>query len=62
MALLIAAQKPIVVKIVETPGDPTGLAGVVLGAIGLTGVIVLLAVLLGLVMAGVLFWIRSRSA
>ena len=55
-------QQPIIVKIVEPPGDPTGLAAVLIGALGLTGVIVVLAVVLGLVMAGVLSWIRSRSA
>ena len=55
-------QQPIIVKIVESPGDPTGLAAVLIGALGLTGAIVLIAVLLGLVMAGVLSWIRSRSA
>jgi hypothetical protein len=55
-------QQPIIVKIVEPPGDPTGLAAVLIGALGLTGAIVLIAVLLGLVMAGVLSWIRSRSA
>ena len=54
-------QQPLIVKIVEPPGDPTGLAAVLIGALGLTGVIVLIAVLLGLVMAGVLSWIRSRS-
>ena len=55
-------QQPIIVKIVEPPGDPTGLAAVLLGALGLTGAIVVIAVVLGLVMAGVLSWIRSRSA
>jgi len=55
-------QQPIIVKIVEPPGDPTGLAAVLIGALGLTGVIVVIAVVLGLVMAGVLSWIRSRSA
>ena len=55
-------QQPIIVKIVEPPGDPTGLAAVLIGALGLTGAIVVIAVLLGLVMAGVLSWIRSRSA
>ena len=55
-------QQPIIVKIVEPPGDPTGLAAVLIGALGLTGVIVVIAVVLGVVMAGLLFWIRSRSA
>jgi hypothetical protein len=53
---------PIIVKIIEPPSDPTGLADVLIGAIGLTGVIVLLAFLAGIVTAGLLFWIRRRSA
>jgi hypothetical protein len=52
---------PIIVKIVETPHDPTGLADVLLGAIGLTGVIVLAAVTLGLVVGALIFWFRSRQ-
>jgi hypothetical protein len=55
-------QPPIIVKLVEPEGDPTGLAAVLIGALGLTGVIVVMAVLLGLVTGAVLFWIRSRSA
>jgi hypothetical protein len=54
--------KPIIVKIIETPHDPTGLADVLLGSLGLTGVIVLAAVLMGLLFAAVLFWYRSRQA
>jgi hypothetical protein len=38
-----------------------GLADVLLGSLGLTGVIVLGALLLGLVFASVLFWVRSRQ-
>ena len=56
------AQRPFIVKIVEAPSDPTGLADVLIGALGLTGVIVVIAVLLGFVMGAMLFWIRSRSA
>jgi len=55
-------QGPIIVKLVEPEGDPTGLAAVLIGALGLTGVIVVFAVLLGFVTGAVLFWIRSRSA
>ena len=58
----MSAQRAIIVKIVELPSDPTGLADVLIGALGLTGAIVVIAVLLGVLMAGVLFWIRSRSA
>jgi hypothetical protein len=53
--------KPIIVKIVETPHDPTGIAGAVIGAVGLTGVIVLFAALFGLAFAGALFWYRRRQ-
>jgi ABC-type phosphate transport system permease subunit len=54
-------QSPIIVRIIEPPRDPTGLADVLVGSLGLTGVIVLLAVALGLVMAGLLVLIRSRN-
>ena len=55
--------KPIIVSI--PPDKPkselSGLADVLLGSLGLTGVIVIAAVLLGAVMAGVMFWMRSRD-
>ena len=54
-------QDPIIVKIVE-PSELSGLADVLLGAIGLTGVLTLLAIAAGVVVAGLLFWWRSRSA
>ena len=54
-------SKPIIVKIMPQEGDPTGLADVLIGALGLTGVLVLLAVIAAVVFGGVLFWVRSRS-
>ena len=57
----LQTSKPIIVKIIETPKDPTGIADVLLGSLGLTGVIVLVALLFGLVFGGVLFWIRRRQ-
>jgi ABC-type phosphate transport system permease subunit len=55
--------KPIIVRIPQDPpkSELSGLADVLLGSLGLTGVIVVAAVLLGAVMAGVMFWVRSRS-
>ena len=55
---------PIIVKIVqpEAKSDLEGLSDVLLGSLGLTGLITLGAVLLGVVLGGVMFWIRSRSA
>jgi hypothetical protein len=54
-------SKPIIVKIMPPEGDPTGLADVLLGALGLTGVLVLLAIIAAIVFGGVLFWVRSRA-
>ncbi len=51
-------MKPIIVKIVETPHDPTGISEVLIGALGLTGVIVLGAVVLGLAFGGLLLLYR----
>ncbi len=51
-------MKPIIVRIVETPHDPTGISGVLIGALGLTGAIVLAAVVLGVALAGALFAYR----
>ncbi len=64
MLQLTPGDKPIVVKLLEPPGDPTlnGLRDVLIGSIGLTGAILLIAVVSGLVVGGLLFWLRSRQA
>ncbi len=54
-------QSPIIVKIIEPPKDPTGIADVLIGSIGLTGAILVLAMLVGVIFAGVLFWFHRRS-
>jgi len=58
---VIQQSNPVVVKIVEPPHDPTGISDVIIGAIGLTGFIVLLALLFGLTFAGILVWFRRKS-
>ena len=55
-----AAPPPIIVKIIEPNNDPIGLADVVIGALGLSGALAVCAILLGVVLAGVLFLVRSR--
>jgi ABC-type phosphate transport system permease subunit len=57
-------SNPIIVRIPQDPpkSELSGLADVLLGSLGLTGVIVIAAVLLGAVMAGVMFWVRSRES
>ncbi len=54
-------REPVTVRIIEPRGDPTGLADVLLRSLGLTGVLALIAVVAGVVLAAVLFTIRSRS-
>ncbi len=55
-------SSPVIVKLVDPPGDPTGLTDVLIGALGLTGVIVALALVSSVILAGVMFWLRSRQA
>jgi hypothetical protein len=54
-------SQPIIVKIVEPKKDPTGLSDVLIGALGLSGVLFLLAVLAAVVFGALLFWLRSRK-
>ncbi|HMF99408.1 MAG TPA: hypothetical protein VKE96_34145 [Vicinamibacterales bacterium] len=62
---MIQNPDPVIVKIVSPPKDESGLsqlAGVLIGSLGLTGAIVLIALLLGALMAGIMFLWRRRSA
>jgi hypothetical protein len=52
-------EPPIIVKIIEP--ESTGLAEVVIGALGLSGALLLLAVVFAVVLAGILFYVRSRN-
>ena len=63
--LFAIQQQPtdgVVVKIIQPPSDVEGLADVLLGALGLTGSLVLSAVLLALVFAGGLYLFRLKFA
>jgi hypothetical protein len=57
-------SQPIIVKIIppEQQSELSGLADVLIGSLGLTGVILVLAVLFGALLAGLMFWVRSRSS
>jgi hypothetical protein len=55
-------SSPIIVKIIQPPSEASGLADVLIGSLGLSGVIALGSILVGLLFAAVLFWFRSRSA
>ena len=53
---------PMIVRIIEPPSDVSGLGEVLLGALGLTGVIVLAAVFFGVICAGLIYFVHSRQA
>ena len=56
-------REPIIVRIIEPPGGELGALGdVLVGALGLAGAITVLAVLAGIVVGALLFWIRSRRS
>ena len=52
--LLLLQQQPIIVRVVEPPVKETSLSDVIFGAIGLVGVMLVAAALLGAVLGGVL--------
>lgn len=54
---------PIFITIDKEPSDIEGLGEVLLGALGITGVIVVAALVCGLIAAGVIYFVRkSQSA
>ena len=55
-------QNPVIVKIIEPPYDPTGLADVLVGVLGLSGVLGLGAILIGIGIGGLMYWVRSRRS
>jgi hypothetical protein len=55
-------SQPVMVRVIETPVDSTSVADVLIGAIGLTGVLVLVAVLLGGVLGGLLIGVKKLRA
>jgi hypothetical protein len=58
----VIQQNPVIVKIIEPPHDPTGLADVLIGVLGLSGVLGLAAVLIGISLGALIFWFRSRRS
>jgi hypothetical protein len=51
---------PIIVHVVQQPVKSTTIADVLLGAIGLTGVLVLAALILGALLGGALIGLKAR--
>lgn len=53
-------MQPIIVRVVEQPAKETTVVDVLIGAIGITGVMVLVALLAGLALGGLLVWIQKK--
>jgi hypothetical protein len=56
----VQPASPIIVRVIGPPADTVTLGEVILQALGLTGVITLVAVLLGLLLGGLFIYIRTR--
>ena len=61
LLMWIQPTTPIIVRIPEAPTPQTSVADVLLQAIGLTGAFVLGALVAGLAIGSVLFWLRKHS-
>jgi hypothetical protein len=53
---------PIIVRVAEQPVESTGVGDILIGALGLTGVLLLAAVILGAVLGGVLIGFKLLRA
>jgi len=58
--LFLQPSNPIIVRVVEEPARETTVVDVLLGSIGLTGLLLLIAALAGLAMGGLLVWLKKR--
>ena len=52
------AAQPIVVRVVETPAQETTIGDVLIGSIGLTGVLLVIALVLGALLGAILIGIK----
>ena len=61
---MLLQSKPFIVRIVRPPEDRNGLialAHTIYSVVGLVGVIILVAIVVGVAIGGVMFWIRRRK-
>jgi hypothetical protein len=59
---MIQEAAPVIVRIIEPPKDPTGLADVLVGVLGLSSVLGLAAISIGIAIGVLIFWVRSRRS
>ena len=57
--MLFALQEPVMVRVVEQPVDSTTVADVLIGAFGLTGALIVGAVLLGALFGAILIGVKK---
>lgn len=57
--MLFLLQTPVMVRVVEEPTRSTTVADVLIGAIGLTGVLIIAAVLLGALFGSILIGVKK---
>jgi len=60
--MLIQASQPVIVRVVEPAVESTTVADILVGAMGLTGVMLLAALLLGGLLGGVLIGVKKFRA
>jgi hypothetical protein len=60
--LFALLSQPVMVRVIEPQVESTSVADVLIGAIGLTGVLILVAVLLGAMLGGLLIGIKKLRA
>lgn len=60
MLSLLQPSTPIIVRVVEEPARETTVVDVLLGSIGLTGLLLLIAALAGLALGALLVWLKKR--
>ena len=60
--LFAMLAQPVIVRVIETPAKSTSVGDVLIGAIGLTGVLILVAVLLGAALGGLLIGVKKFRA
>ena len=56
------SAQPIIIKVIDEPVKSTGVGDIILGALGITGVLLLAALLLGALLGGLLIWIKKVRA
>lgn len=59
-AVSLQPSNPIIVRVVEEPAKETTVVDVLLGSIGLTGLLLLIALVAGLALGGFFVWIKKR--